>query len=171
MSTHETPKSAALSHVGMYAEDPAALAQFYQEVMGMQRVGGSEENSPDGLSVFLSGRPGEEDHELAILSSRSFAHTAFKVVSLGDLREFYAHVIGLGIPIKFQLNHGVSLSFYFEDPEGNIIEIYWPTGLVYGQPYAHGIDLSSSEEDLLGDIKAMGVKVDVEWPAKEGISP
>ena len=44
-------------HVGLYARDPAATAEFYREVMGMQIVGGSSADHPLGASAFLtSGR-------------------------------------------------------------------------------------------------------------------
>lgn len=36
-----------------------------------------------------------------------------------------------------------SFAFYFEDPDGNMIEIYWPTG-----------DLSQPDEVLLKSITA-----------------
>ena len=31
-----------LNHVGMYAKDPASLAEFYRDVMGLQVVGSSD---------------------------------------------------------------------------------------------------------------------------------
>ena len=55
------------------------------------------------------------------------------------------------------LNHGVSLAFYFDDPEGNMIEIYWATGLAYGQPYGHPIDLALPEKALLRRPRGVGV--------------
>ena len=46
-----------LCHVGMYAKDPALLAEFYRDVMGVQVVGGSDASHPLGPSAFLSNRP------------------------------------------------------------------------------------------------------------------
>ena len=44
--------------------------------------------------------------------------------------------------IKYSLNHVVELSFYFEDPEGHVIEIYWGTGLPpVSDVHAEPIDL------------------------------
>ena len=40
------------------------------------------------------------------------------------------------------LSHGVSLSFYFDDPEGHLIEVYWPTGVATRPPYGEPIDLT-----------------------------
>jgi catechol-2,3-dioxygenase len=53
---------------------------------------------------------------------------AFKVSSLAEFRSFHARVVEKSIPIKFVFNHGVSFAFYFDDPDGNMIEVYWPTG-------------------------------------------
>jgi catechol-2,3-dioxygenase len=61
------------------------------------------------------------------------------------------------------LNHGVSLAFYFDDPDGNMIEIYWATGLEYGQPYGHAIDLTLPEEALLADVEQLAQRHGLTW--------
>jgi quercetin dioxygenase-like cupin family protein len=45
----------------------------------------------------------------------------------------------------------VSFAFYFDDPDGNMIEVYWPTGHLgsWLQPYMEPIDLSLPGEVLL----------------------
>jgi catechol-2,3-dioxygenase len=142
-----------LCHIGMYARNPAALAGFYRDVMGLQIVGGSDATHPLGPTAFLSSRPGEESHELAIFSNPAFAHHAFKVASLAALKRFYKNIVERGIPIKFQFDHGVSIAFYFQDPEGNMIEVYWRTGRECPQPSAREIDLARSEEELLETLQ------------------
>lgn len=144
-----------LCHVGMYARNPATLAAFYRDVMGMQVVGGSDASHPLGPSAFLSSRPGEESHEIAMFSNPEFAHRAFKVASLSTLKRFHQNIVGRGIPIKLQFNHGVSIAFYFDDREGNLIEVYWRTGLECPQPCAHEIDLTKPEEELLKELNAL----------------
>jgi catechol-2,3-dioxygenase len=139
----------------MYARNPASLAEFYRDVMGMQVVGGSDASHPLGPSAFLSSRPGEESHEIAIFSNPAFAHRAFKVGSLAALKRFYDKIVERGISIKFQFSHGVSIAFYFQDPEGNLIEVYWPTGLEHRQPNAEEIDLTRPEEELLEKLKGL----------------
>jgi catechol-2,3-dioxygenase len=138
-----------LCHVGMHAKNPATLAEFYRDVMGMQVVGGSDSTSPFGASVFLSSRPGEESHEIAMFANPQFAHHAFKMASLGALKSFYQRIIQRGIPVRFQFLHGVSFAFYFQDPEGNMIEVYWPTGVNHPQPCGEPIDLTRPEAELL----------------------
>jgi catechol 2,3-dioxygenase-like lactoylglutathione lyase family enzyme len=60
-------------HVGLYARDPAATAEFYRDVMGMQIVGGSSADHPFGASAFLTSCPEEEAQELALFANRTFA--------------------------------------------------------------------------------------------------
>jgi catechol 2,3-dioxygenase-like lactoylglutathione lyase family enzyme len=105
---------------------------------------------PLGATAFLSTRPEEESHEIVLFADPAFAHVAFKVSSLAEFRSFHARVEEKNIPIKFAFNHRVSFSFYFDDPDGNIIEVYWPTGdLSQRQPHAEPLDLSQPDEVLL----------------------
>src|SRR5262249_31753976 len=57
-----------------------------------------------------------------------------------------------GVPVKLALNHGVSLSFYFDDPEGHLIEVYWPTGVACRPRHGDPIDLTRSEDALRQDV-------------------
>jgi len=154
-TNHDSLEMIGLGHVGMYAKNPASLAEFYCDVMGMQIVGGSEASHPIGATAFLSSRRGEEHHETAMFSNAELAHRAFKVGSLGALKRFYQKIVQRGIPIKFQFNHGNAFAFYFDDLEGNMIEVYWRTGLEYPQPFALATDLTKTEEELLEELKAL----------------
>src|SRR5262249_50987750 len=60
----------------------------------------------------------------------------------------------------------VSFAFYFADPDGNMIEVYWPTGDLScrTQPHMERLDLSQPDEVLLKkltstDAQAGGVGV------------
>jgi hypothetical protein len=61
-------------------------------------------------------------------------------VSVLRLRHDKANALGLALCIDSMfvdgegadssaLNHGVSLSFFFADPERHLLKIYWPTGI------------------------------------------
>lgn len=146
-------RNSGIHHVGVHATNPAKSAEFYREVLGMDIVGGSTSDHPVGASAFLSSRPDEEHHEVALFANPDLAHIAFKVSSLDALRTMYKRVVDKGIPIRFTANHGCSLAIYFDDPDGNMIEVYWPTGDMSTRgPQMEPLDLSLSDEALLRNI-------------------
>jgi len=148
-----------IRHVGLRATNPAASAEFYRDVLGMEIVGGSAPDHPLGASAFLTSRPDEQSHEIALFANPEFAHIAFKVSSLAEFRSLHARVVNKKIPIKFVFNHHESFAFYFDDPDGNMIEVYWPTGdLSQRQPYAEPLDLSQPDEALLEKITAPALR-------------
>jgi catechol-2,3-dioxygenase len=145
-------RNTGIRHVGLYARNTAATAAFYRDTLGMQLVGGSGQEGSFGSTAFLSSRPDEESHEIALFSDPKFAHIAFKVSSLAEFRSLHARVVSRNIPIKFMFNHGVSLAFYFDDPDGHMVEVYWSTGVSWEQPYAQPLDLTQSDEELLEQV-------------------
>jgi catechol-2,3-dioxygenase len=157
-------KITGFHHVGMVAHDPAALAEFYREVLGMTITGGSSADGPFGATAFLSSRPEEENHELALFANPMFRHFAFKVASLNQLRTLHRQISERGIPIKFAMNHGCSLAFYIDDPEGNMIEIYWPTGLDNRQPHGDPLDLERSDTDLIQEVEDIATRAGLALP-------
>jgi catechol 2,3-dioxygenase-like lactoylglutathione lyase family enzyme len=153
-------RNTGVHHVGLHASNPAVSAAFYKDVLGMEIVGGSSPDHPFGATAFLSSRPAEESHEIALFANPAFAHVAFKVSSLAELRSVHTRVLERKIPIKFAADHGVSFAFYFNDPDGNMVEVYWPTRDVSGkhpqteplQPKMELLDLSQPEEVLLEKV-------------------
>ena len=79
-------RNTGIHHVGLRATNPAASAEFYRDVLGMEIVGGSAPDHPLGATAFLSSRPDEESHEIALFANPVFAHIAFKVSSLVEFR-------------------------------------------------------------------------------------
>lgn len=145
-------RNTGVHHVGLHAKDPAASAAFYCDILGMKLVGGSGPEHPIGATAFLSSRPDEESHEIALFADATLVHTAFKVSSLAEFRLLHARVVNRKVPVKFVFNHGTSFAFYFDDPDGNTIEVYWPTGAAldsYRQPQVEPLDLTQSDEALL----------------------
>jgi catechol-2,3-dioxygenase len=157
MTQQETLQVIGVRHVGLSARDPAALAEFYRDVLGLQVV--PMDTSALDATAFLSSRPAEQSLDLALFANPAYQHTAFEVCSLADLRAFHQRVLGRGVPVKIALNHGVSLSFYFEDPEGHLIEVYWPTGVACRQPHGDPIDMTLSEEALRRDVAELAARM------------
>lgn len=151
------PKVTGLGHVGLYVKDPAAMIAFYSGFLGMQVTDRGENDR----IVFLSARPEEEHHELALARSDEL-HTdpqqiSFTVDTLADLRAFYAQIQERGYPIDRTVSHGNAFGCYFRDPEGNRVEVYWHTGKDWPQPYGEPIDLSQSEAELRATLDAQPV--------------
>ena len=156
MTQKRTPQVIGVRHVGLSARDPAALAAFYRDVLGLQVV--PTDTSTLGATAFLSSHPAEGSLDLAFFANPAYQHTAFEVRSLADLRAFHQRVLGRGVPIKMALNHGVSLSFYFVDPEGHMVEVYWPTGVACRPRHGEPIDLTRSEEALRRDAAELAAQ-------------
>ena len=100
--------------------------------------------------------------DLALVADPTFQHTAFKVRSLADLRALHQRVLGCGVPVKMAPNHGASLAFYFDDPEGHLVEVYWPTGVACRPRHGEPIDLTRSEEALRRDVAELVAHADAE---------
>jgi catechol-2,3-dioxygenase len=150
MSKQQMPQVIGVRHVGLSARNPVELAEFYRDVFGFAVV--PTDTSALGITAFLSAHPSERSIDLALFDNPAYQHTAFEVGSLADLRALYQRVTSKGVKVMMALNHGVSLSFYFADPEGHVIEIYWPTGLATIPRNGEPIDLTRSEESLRRDV-------------------
>ena len=152
------PRVTGLGHVGLYVKDPAKMVDFYEKFLGMTVTDRGE----DDRIVFLSARPEEEHHELALAKApeqaSSVQQVSFTVGSLADLREFYRRIKENGYPLDRVVNHGIAFGCYFRDPEGNRIEVYWSTGKEYPQPHGDPIDLAQSEGELLDLLDKMPPK-------------
>src|SRR5258707_11099916 len=69
-----------IHHVGIHVKDPLLNAQFYRDILSMQLVGDSPADTPRlRATAFLTSRPGEESHEIALFSQPQFRHVAFKL--------------------------------------------------------------------------------------------
>jgi catechol 2,3-dioxygenase-like lactoylglutathione lyase family enzyme len=101
----------------------------------------------------LSSRPDEEHHELLISerpeAKKNISQISFRVESLNELKDFYRHLQEKAVPIDRIRTHGHSISIYCYDPEKNMIEIYWPTGLDVVGPIAKPVELERPEEEIL----------------------
>ena len=53
------------------------------------------------------------------------AHIAFKVADYATLHEAYAHLLKNGVETQRAADHVCQRSIYFDDPDGNGLEIYY----------------------------------------------
>jgi len=143
------PKVSRLGHFGLRVKDLDKALSFYRDILGLHLTTESKEDK----CLFLSSRPEEEHHELLISErpeeQRIISQISFRVESLKELKEFCRFFQAKGISLDRARTHGHSISLYLHDPEGNQIEIYWPTGLDVKGPVSKPVDLSWSKEALL----------------------
>lgn len=72
--------------------------------------------------ALLAPPPGESFAEPAP-NSAGLMHTAFTFANLGALLERYAMLAGRGITPRVPLQHGVTTSLYYRDPDGYFVEL------------------------------------------------
>lgn len=77
----------------------------------------------------------EANHRIPLLAGPDFAddperetragmhHSAFEYDSFEDLNASYERLKDAGIEPEFCLDHGMTLSYYFKDPDGNRVEL------------------------------------------------
>lgn len=143
------PKVSRLGHFGLRVKNLSAALPFYRDLLGLELTAESKEDK----CIFLSARPDEEHHELLISErpeeKRIISQISFRVEQLAELKEFHALLQSKNVPIERIRTHGHSISLYLNDPEGNLIEIYWPTGIDVPGPVSKPVDLSRSEAEIL----------------------
>ena len=166
-------KLSGIGHVNLRVADQEASKRFYRDVLGFRIA----EEDPDHGGVFMT--LGENFHTLDIGQHPSpddaprpqrgqigLAHIAFQVASYAALRDAYAHLVENDVPILRAVNHVNQRSFYFADPDGTVLEIY------YEMPYA--LELFSngrSDEDEALPVSGPGDPLPQwlleDWPAAD----
>ena len=119
------------SHAVIYVHDEAIMLDFTPVYSALKLpIRPLADNAPD--IIFLS-QCATEHHQLAMVpvrqntdASNSVNHFAFRVGEFTDLA--FARRLGDmdGIQIN-PISHGNTLSIYFNDPEGNGLEVFWDT--------------------------------------------
>jgi catechol-2,3-dioxygenase len=149
------PKVTSLGHVGVYVRDVDRSMAFYRDILGLQ----VSDRSPSG-SVFMTAQDRlAEHHELLLVPGRSDAgdvkllqQVSFRCASLADVKEFYRVFNDHNVPINRIVSHGNTVSIYAADPDGNSVEVYWPTGIDVPQPCGEPVDLTKSEAEILARV-------------------
>jgi catechol 2,3-dioxygenase len=116
-----------LHHFNLKTMRLQQMIDWYATVVGMT----SNYQFPGGAWLTND----EANHRLALLTSpqlsedpdklmhNGFHHSAFEYPSMGDLLDTYSRLKALGIEPHASLDHGMTTSFYYEDPDGNSVEL------------------------------------------------
>lgn len=101
------------------------------------RVVGATPNFQDANACWTTND--EANHRVAFLaapgltddpdkrSHNGMHHSAFEYASFADLMSSYARLRDEGIAPSFSLDHGMTISIYYKDPEGNFVELQCDT--------------------------------------------
>lgn len=116
-----------LHHINLKTSRLQEMIEWYGTVVGMK----SNYTFPGGAWLTND----EANHRLALLVSpqlrddpdklthNGFHHSAFEFPTMGDLLDTYSRLKKLGIEPHASLDHGLTTSFYYEDPDGNSVEL------------------------------------------------
>jgi catechol 2,3-dioxygenase-like lactoylglutathione lyase family enzyme len=147
------PKVTSLGHVGLYVRDVERSKAFYRNILGLHI---SDENPKTGSTFMTSKDRLEEHHELLLVPGREdgkvVQQISFRCASLADLKEFYRLLVDNNVPIVRTVSHGNAVGVYFQDPDDNQVEIYWPTGVDWPQPFGKPVDLTATEEEIIANL-------------------
>ena len=123
-------KITALGHVVLRVTDRVRAEHFYGGVLGMPICARLDEGGLK-MAFFTLGN----HHDFAVMevsgdgssrreSAAGLHHVAFKIgTTLDELREAKANLDAAGIATT-PVDHDVTKSLYFEDPDGNGVEVY-----------------------------------------------
>lgn len=146
------------SHCVLKVRDLDAMVEFYCDALGFE-VADRGELGPEQKIAFLSGSSSDH-HQLGLITGRSdddttsLDHNAFRVESIEDVQSMVQWVaddnrIGDGFPVT----HGNAVSVYFNDPEGNGIEIFCDTPWHVEQPQVAGWNPAKSPDEVLAGVR------------------
>ncbi len=119
-----------IGHVVIKVRELERSRKFYTEVLGLQLM----KELPELRAAFLSSH-GRDHHEIALFeigaqatapgaNQVGLSHIAFRLSDEEELRAAYEELKARGISISFTVDHGVSKSVYFHDPDGHELEVY-----------------------------------------------
>ena len=172
MPREEAPR---LSHVGLYVADVPKMIEFYTKVLGFV----VSDRAEDGRITFLSRNPSDH-HQVVLVRGRTtdtatpmVQQVSFNVETLANVRRAFRKVRDAGCEGISPICHGNAWSVYFQDPEGNRIEMFCDTPWYVPQPLGFKIDLDKSEDELYRETEAYcrdreGFKPMEEWRADIG---
>ena len=146
-----------LGHVGIFCTDLQRSKEFYTRILGLTVT----DEDPDGRLIFLSARPEEEHHEVALCPGRDtppgakvIQQISFIVEDLATLKQIYQHLKQNGVRFRSVVSHGMCIAIYFYDPDDNVLEVYAKTPYRTPQPYIEDVNLDLTEQELLAIAEA-----------------
>jgi catechol 2,3-dioxygenase len=152
--------AAKLTHMGIYVRDLDRMRDFYGKVLGLMVSDAGHVPRLGADLCFMSGDP-KVHHQVVLVSGRPDSATnttvmqiSFTVASLAELRRIRDLALAEGAQGMRPVSHGNAWSIYFEDPEGNVIEVYLDSPWHVPQPHGDPLDLDRDDEVILAETEA-----------------
>jgi len=126
-SLTETTIRPTLHHMTFKTTRLQEMIGWYSKVVGVvvnfQFPGGAftSNDRANHRIAFFAG-PGLSD-DAEKVAHAGLHHSAFEYESFDDLMSSYERLKGLGIVPEVCINHGVTTSLYYVDPDGNLVEL------------------------------------------------
>ena len=151
------PPPLEFSHIGFFVTDLDKTQDFYARVLGFPIT-------DEGLLgtqrlTFLSRNP-KEHHQVVLVEGRPrtlpfnvINQISFRAQSIAELRTIY-HSLEQEPDVSelVAVTHGIAVSLYCKDPEGNRIEIFVDCPWYVEQPLRVEIDINLPEQEILDGI-------------------
>ncbi|PZW49171.1 glyoxalase/bleomycin resistance protein/dioxygenase superfamily protein [Humitalea rosea] len=120
-------KIPVLHHINLKTTRLQEMIDWYGTVIGctpMHQFPGGAWLTNDAANhrIALLTAPRIKDDPERILHT-GMHHSAFEYASLDDLLDSFERLDGLGIRPHMMLDHGLTTSFYYLDPDGNSVEL------------------------------------------------
>jgi len=150
----------AFNHMGLYVFDLAVMEDFYTRVLGFAV---SDRGEVRGRDVVFLSADAKEHHQIVLATGRTapldaelLNQISFRLDGLADLRILHEIVADEpGVSDIVPVNHVVTWSIYFRDPEGNRIESFADSPWYDTQPLMESLDFSLSDEDIAARTYAL----------------
>lgn len=151
---------AGLTHAGILVWDIGRMREFYTAVLGLIVTDSGRSPVSGREFVFMTAEP-DKHHQFVLTTGRppeqrtsTVFQLAFRLDSLAALRTVEARARAGGASGFNPMSHGNAWSVYFDDPEGNTVEIYVDTPWYVPQPFGDPLDLSRSDEEIFRATEA-----------------
>lgn len=165
-----------LTHAGLWVWDMEKMENFYTSMLGFEVSDRGYVERYNGNITFMSNDP-KLHHQLILSEGRAEGapstvnQLSFEVASLGELRQMYDRVVEAGVENLLPRNHGNAWSVYFDDPEGNNVEIYLDSPFHIPQPFGEFLDFNLTDDEIVQTTEARvraieGFRMRDEWAAE-----
>ncbi len=154
------PLSAQLTHFGIHTVDLDRMVGFYTRVMGYV-VSDSGVGRSGARVAFMTQNP-ECHHQFVLFDGRpeDLAYNpvnqiSLRLDSLDTLRGYRQALLKEGITEQRLTDHGNAWSIYFNDPEGNPVELYVDSPFYTPQPCGEAFDIDLPNDEIVKRTEAM----------------